>query len=188
MFLHIGGVSPCLACVTAAFSWHVEGGVEAFSTPATLPYATAVHDVEVLPDGHTAVASLRDSNYLRLISLPQLTETDKVSAAGLLATAAHYETLQCLIMRIGRTIKVPAISRVTQLTMLPERPCLVSGCLTWPDKCLQPEESIQAVPAHAAVRLQLPMWECLVRLVLVSSAMGMLKDVQHGGCNRRAKK
>ncbi|KAK9832909.1 hypothetical protein WJX74_001562 [Apatococcus lobatus] len=56
-----------------------EGGGAAFSTPTTLPYATAVHDVEVLPDGHTAVASVRDSNYLRLISLPELTETDRVN-------------------------------------------------------------------------------------------------------------
>ncbi len=58
-----------------------EGDVGGFSTPASLPYATAVHDVEVLPDNLTAVVSLRDSNYLRLVSLPDLTEKDKVSAA-----------------------------------------------------------------------------------------------------------
>lgn len=67
-----------LSCANVA-----EGAPATFSTPTTLPYATAVHDVEVLPDGRTAVASLRDSNYLRLISLPQLIETDKVSRAGM---------------------------------------------------------------------------------------------------------
>ena len=55
--------------------------MEGFSTPASLPYATAVHDVEVLPGDKTAVVSLRDSNYLRLVSLPDLSESDKVSAA-----------------------------------------------------------------------------------------------------------
>ena len=72
-----------------------EGAAATFSTPATLPYATAVHDVEVLPDGHTAVASLRDSNYLRLISLPQLIETDKVSRAGMSRQGSLFPIKDC---------------------------------------------------------------------------------------------